>query len=74
MKVNKSKRRKTADLTPRQREAYILIHQQTMTLEEAAVRMECTKQNVSQLLLRAEQKVKAGSRLRRIEENRQSLK
>ena len=62
MKVKKRKKKKTINLTPRQREAYVLIHQRTMTLEQAGMQMGCSKQNVSQLLIIAEQKVKAGSR------------
>jgi len=56
-------KKKTINLTPRQKEAYVLFHQQKMTLEQAGIQMGCSKQNVSQLLITAEQKIKAAGRL-----------
>jgi len=63
MAEEKQRKEKAIKLTPRQRQAYLLIHQRAMTLEQAGVEMGCSKQNVSELLITAEQKVKAGSRL-----------
>lgn len=53
------RRRKSAELTPRQEKAYHLIHVRGLTLEQAALEMGCTKQNVQQRLKEAEIKMKA---------------
>jgi len=58
-KSGKMKRRVSSELTPRQQEAYTLVHVGGKTPQQAAIEMRCTAQNVYKLLGQAEAKVKA---------------
>jgi predicted DNA-binding protein (UPF0251 family) len=54
------KRRKvSSELSKREIEAYQLVHVQNKTRSQAAIEMRCSKQNVSNLLKKAEAKIKA---------------
>ena len=58
-KEKRKKRRISCELTDREREAYQLVHVQNRNERQAAIEMQCTPQNVSQLLKKAEKKIKA---------------
>ena len=58
-KTKKRKRKISSELTKAEREVFQLVHIQGKTPKQAAIEMRCTKQNVSQLLKKAEMKIKA---------------
>lgn len=58
-KTKKRKRRISSELTKRQQEAFQLVHIQGLSLQQAAIEMRCSAQNVSKLLQKAEEKIKA---------------
>jgi len=57
--AKRQKRRISSELTEREREAFTLVHVQNKTQRQAAIEMRCKPQNVSQLLKKAEEKIKA---------------
>lgn len=57
--AKRKKRRISCELSDREREAYQLVHVQNKTERQAAIEMRCTPQNVSKLLKKAEEKIKA---------------
>jgi len=62
-KTKKRKRKVSSDLTPKETEVWRLIHIRGKTPQQAAIEMQCSTQNISKLLKKAEDKVKAkGSR------------
>ena len=60
-KVKRKKRKVSSELTPKETEVYNLIHIQKKTQQQAAIEMRCTPQNISKLLTKAEEKIKAKS-------------
>lgn len=58
-KTRKRRRRVSSELTRREKEVYTLVHLRGKTSRQAAIEMRCTPQNVSQLLKKAEEKIKA---------------
>jgi hypothetical protein len=62
-KGKKRRRRVSSKLTPRQHEVYRLINCRGLTHKQAAIELQCSDQNISQVLAKAEKKVNAeGSR------------
>lgn len=57
--VKKRKRRVSSELTHRQEEVYQLINGRGLTPKEAAIELQCSPQNISNLLKKAEKKVNA---------------
>ena len=57
--VKRRRRRVSSELSEREKEAYQLVHVQGKTPNQAAIEMNCSKQNVSNLLKKAEAKIKA---------------
>lgn len=58
--VRRKPRFRSPELTPRQEQAFRLIHGRGLTLRQAANEMGCTAQNVGELRRKAEAKVEAG--------------
>ncbi|MDD5050955.1 MAG: sigma factor-like helix-turn-helix DNA-binding protein [Candidatus Pacebacteria bacterium] len=58
-KTKKRNRKVSSDLTPKETEVFTLIHVQKKTPQQAAIEMQCSPQNVSNLLTKAEAKIKA---------------
>ena len=58
-KVKRRRRKVSSELSKRETEAYQLVHVQSKTPNQAAIEMTCSKQNVSNLLKKAEAKIKA---------------
>jgi DNA-binding CsgD family transcriptional regulator len=57
--TKKRRRKRSSNLTDREKEVYTLIHVQGKTQKQAAMEMGCSTQNVSKLLKNAEEKMKA---------------
>jgi predicted DNA-binding protein (UPF0251 family) len=57
--IKRKRRRVSSELSEREKEAYRIVHVQGKTPNQAAIEMNCSKQNVSNLLKKAEAKIKA---------------
>ena len=57
--VKRKKRRVSSELTLKETEVFALIHAHKKTQQQAAIEMQCSKQNVSNLLKKAEAKINA---------------
>jgi predicted DNA-binding protein (UPF0251 family) len=58
-KTKKRNRKVSSELTSKETEVFTLIHVQKKTPQQAAIEMQCSEQNISQLLKKAEAKIKA---------------
>lgn len=58
-KTKKRNRKVSSGLTPKETEVFTLIHVRKITQQQAAIEMDCSPQNVSKLLKKAEAKMKA---------------
>ncbi|MFC1792735.1 hypothetical protein ACFL3Q_04030 [Planctomycetota bacterium] len=58
-KIRKRKKKISSDLTPKETEVWTLIYVNNKTQQQAAIEMQCTPQNVSKLLKKADAKMKA---------------
>lgn len=58
-KARRKKRRVSSQLSQREQEVFQLVRVRGLSQKQAAIEMQCSPQNVSQLLKKAEEKVKA---------------